>query len=72
VTTRVLVAEDDPTVAEVVVMYLRRDGHEVEWVADGVTALNRARASATCRQVAPARSAWSTRSCSPRCRARDH
>src|SRR5258708_28734303 len=24
-------------------MYLRRDGHEVEWVADGVTALNRAR-----------------------------
>jgi DNA-binding response OmpR family regulator len=43
VTTRVLVAEDDPTVAEVVAMYLQRDGHEVEWVADGVTALNRAR-----------------------------
>jgi len=45
VTTRVLVAEDDPTVAEVVAMYLRRDGHEVEWVADGVTALNRARSA---------------------------
>ena len=42
-TTRVLVAEDDTTVAEVVTMYLQRDGHEVEWVADGVTALHRAR-----------------------------
>jgi DNA-binding response OmpR family regulator len=45
VTTRVLLAEDDPTVAEVVAMYLQRDGHEVEWVADGVTALNRARST---------------------------
>jgi len=43
VTTRVLLAEDDPVVAEVVAGYLRRNGHEVEWVADGVTALNRAR-----------------------------
>jgi DNA-binding response OmpR family regulator len=43
VTTRVLLAEDDPVVAEVVAVYLRRNGHEVEWVADGVTALNRAR-----------------------------
>jgi DNA-binding response OmpR family regulator len=42
-TTRVLVAEDDPTVAEVVTLYLQRDGHAVEWVADGVTALHRAR-----------------------------
>src|SRR5215813_4767275 len=41
VTNRVLVAEDDTTVAEVVALYLRRDGHEVEWVADGVTALHR-------------------------------
>jgi DNA-binding response OmpR family regulator len=43
VTTRVLLAEDDPVVAEVVAVYLRRNGHEVEWVTDGVTALNRAR-----------------------------
>jgi len=42
VTTRVLLAEDDPVVAEVVAVYLRRNGHEVEWVADGVTALNKA------------------------------
>jgi len=41
VTNRVLVAEDDTTVAEVVALYLQRDGHEVEWVADGVTALHR-------------------------------
>jgi len=41
VTNRVLVAEDDTTVAEVVTLYLQRDGHEVERVADGVTALHR-------------------------------
>jgi DNA-binding response OmpR family regulator len=41
VTSRVLVAEDDSTVAEVVTRYLQRDGHEVETVADGVTALHR-------------------------------
>jgi DNA-binding response OmpR family regulator len=42
VTSRVLVAEDDSTVAEVVTRYLQRDGHQVETVADGVTALHRA------------------------------
>jgi DNA-binding response OmpR family regulator len=36
---RVLVVEDDPTVAEVVVAYLSRAGFEVEHAADGVTAL---------------------------------
>ena len=40
--TRILVAEDDPTIAEVVTRYLELDGHEVIRVADGVTALNRA------------------------------
>ncbi len=40
--SRILVVEDDPTVAEVVVRYLRRDGHEVEWVGDGAEALRRA------------------------------
>jgi DNA-binding response OmpR family regulator len=39
---RVLVVDDDPTVAEVVTRYLLRDGHEVECVADGLTALRRA------------------------------
>jgi DNA-binding response OmpR family regulator len=43
VTSRVLVAEDDSTVAEVVTKYLQRDGHVVETVADGVTALHRVR-----------------------------
>ncbi|CAN5699517.1 response regulator transcription factor [soil metagenome] len=42
---RVLVVEDDPTVADVISRYLKRDGHDVEWVADGVTALSRARAA---------------------------
>ena len=42
--TRVLVVEDDPTVAEVVARYLRLAGHEVALVADGVTALARATA----------------------------
>jgi DNA-binding response OmpR family regulator len=40
--TRVLVVEDDATVAEVVVRYLEREGFEVEWVADGREALERA------------------------------
>ncbi|MFG1853323.1 response regulator [Actinomadura geliboluensis] len=39
---RVLVVDDDPTVAEVVARYLARDGHEVACVADGPTALRRA------------------------------
>jgi DNA-binding response OmpR family regulator len=41
-TGRVLVVDDDPTVAEVVVRYLVRDGHDVECVRDGPTALRRA------------------------------
>ncbi|WP_242910866.1 response regulator transcription factor [Actinomadura terrae] len=40
---RVLVVDDDPTVAEVVARYLARDGHDVECVADGNTALRTAR-----------------------------
>jgi len=43
VRSRILVAEDNPTISEVVARYLEHDGHEVECVADGVTALNRAR-----------------------------
>lgn len=37
----VLVVEDDPTVSEVVVRYLRRSGYEVDCVADGAAALER-------------------------------
>ncbi len=37
--TKVLVVDDEPTVREVVVGYLRRDGHEVAEAADGNTAL---------------------------------
>ncbi|MFN3256105.1 MAG: response regulator transcription factor [Ilumatobacter sp.] len=37
--TKVLVVDDEPTVREVVVGYLRRDGHEVLEAADGSTAL---------------------------------
>ncbi len=37
--TRVLVVDDEPTVREVVVGYLRRDGHEVIEAADGTTAM---------------------------------
>lgn len=36
---RILVVEDDPTVAEVVARYLERDGFEVETVEDGIGAL---------------------------------
>jgi DNA-binding response OmpR family regulator len=39
---RVLVVEDDATVAEVVVRYLEREGFEVESVGDGREALERA------------------------------
>ncbi|MES9540746.1 response regulator [Actinomadura sp. NPDC000600] len=39
---RVLVVDDDPTVAEVVARYLARDGHDVVCVADGRTALRKA------------------------------
>lgn len=38
---RVLVVDDDPTVADVVARYLRRDGYGVECVEDGVGALHR-------------------------------
>jgi len=38
----VLVAEDDPTVAEVVSRYLEREGFDVDVVADGADALDRA------------------------------
>ena len=37
--TRVLVVEDEPTVADVVVRYLARDGHDVEVAGDGAAAL---------------------------------
>jgi DNA-binding response OmpR family regulator len=42
---RILVVEDDPTVAEVVARYLERDGFEVETVEDGITALEMSAAS---------------------------
>jgi DNA-binding response OmpR family regulator len=42
VTSRVLVVEDDLTVAEVVQAYLRRAGYQVEHAADGVAALEAA------------------------------
>jgi len=36
---RILVVEDEPMVAEVVERYLRRDGHEVTRVSDGIKAM---------------------------------
>lgn len=42
---RILVVDDDPTVAEIVVKYLERDGYEADAVGDGTTALERARAA---------------------------
>ena len=39
---RVLLVEDDPSVAEVVGRYLERDGFVVSWVSDGQAALQRA------------------------------
>jgi DNA-binding response OmpR family regulator len=42
VTGRILVVDDDPTVADVVARYLLRDGHEVTCVADGRLALTMA------------------------------
>jgi DNA-binding response OmpR family regulator len=38
----VLVVEDDPTVSEIVVRYLQREGFEVEHCADGAIGLDRA------------------------------
>jgi DNA-binding response OmpR family regulator len=43
--SRILLVEDDPTVAEVVGRYLEREGFDVETVVDGLTALERAAAS---------------------------
>src|SRR5439155_17847848 len=40
---RILVVEDDPTVSEVVGRYLSREGYEVDRVADGRVAVQRAR-----------------------------
>src|SRR4051812_4407349 len=42
VAARVLVIEDDPTVAEVVVRYLEREGYRVATVADGRAGLDQA------------------------------
>ncbi len=42
---RVLVVDDDPTVAEVVLGYLRRDGFEAAHAADGLSALTIAAAA---------------------------
>jgi DNA-binding response OmpR family regulator len=44
-TARVLVVEDDPTVAEVVARYLDRDGYEVEVIGDGRAAIAACEAS---------------------------
>jgi DNA-binding response OmpR family regulator len=41
-TVRVLIIEDDPTVAEVVARYLKREGYSVEVVSDGAAGLSRA------------------------------
>jgi DNA-binding response OmpR family regulator len=46
-TKRVLVVEDDPTVAEVVTRYLEREGYDVAAVSDGRVAVER------CRHDAP-------------------
>lgn len=42
--SRILLVEDDRTVAEVVTRYLELDGFTVEWVADGRAAVERATA----------------------------
>jgi DNA-binding response OmpR family regulator len=42
---RVLVVEDDATVADVVGRYLEREGFTVDWVTDGAAAVERALAS---------------------------
>jgi DNA-binding response OmpR family regulator len=38
---RVLVVEDDRAIADLVALYLRKDGHEVELIPDGAEALRR-------------------------------
>lgn len=42
---RIVVVDDDPTLSDVVRRYLARDGHEVECISDGYTALRRAEES---------------------------
>ncbi|HEY8447296.1 MAG TPA: response regulator transcription factor [Thermomicrobiales bacterium] len=39
--TRILVVDDDAPIADLVRLYLRREGHDVEVVTDGVAALRR-------------------------------
>ncbi len=39
--SRILVVEDETSIADVVARYLRRDGHDVETVTDGTTAIER-------------------------------
>ncbi len=39
--SRILVVEDETSIADVVARYLRRDGHDVETVADGTAAIER-------------------------------
>jgi two-component system OmpR family response regulator len=41
--TRVLVVEDDPDIREVLVEALRDDGYRVDWAADGIHGLEKAR-----------------------------
>ena len=41
----ILVVEDDPQVARLISLVLQRNGHECQIVADGTSALNRARAA---------------------------
>lgn len=43
---RILLVEDDPTVADVVIRYLAREGFDVTAVGDGATALERTAAAA--------------------------
>lgn len=45
-TSKVLIVEDDPTVAEVVGRFLRRDGYEIEVATDGNTGLEQASSGA--------------------------
>jgi DNA-binding response OmpR family regulator len=45
--SRILVVEDDRPIAELVQLYLRRDGHEVEIEEDGAVALRRFEAAPT-------------------------
>ena len=41
--TRVLVVEDDPDIREVLVEALRDEGYRVDWTADGLIGLEKAR-----------------------------